>query len=119
MISQRGYRLLASFFFHITFTCVHTVTSESFVGQLGTHIKYMKAPPWFAPSREIFKICSSIYTETALPAWIILFLDFFVKHFLNYLSLHCKKLYFVNDFKNSCIQIKILYGYKLMACESC
>ena len=31
--------------------------------------------------------------------WLCLFLDFFVKHFPNYLSFHFKKLFFVDDFK--------------------
>ena len=32
--------------------------------------------------------------------WHCLFLDFFLKHFPNYLSLHYQTLFFLDDFKN-------------------
>ena len=47
-----------------------------------------------------------------------LFLDFFVKHSPNHLSFHYEKLFLVNNiFKNLYIQIKNLYGYKLVSAE--
>ena len=44
---------------------------------------------------------------------------FFVKHFVDYLSLHYETLFFLDDFKKNSyihmvIQIKNLYGYKLV-----
>ena len=54
-------------------------------GQTSANKKPMKMPPLFVPSIEIFKIYASRYSENAVP--ICLFLDFFVKHFPNYLEL--------------------------------
>ena len=45
---------------------------------------------------EIFKVCASRYPKYAFPDW--LFSDFIVKHFPDYTMLHCKKLFFVDDF---------------------
>ena len=57
------------------------------------------------PSLEIFKICTSRHSKNALPD--CLFLDFFVKHFPNYLSFHYEKLFFVHDFLK-----KLIYSNK-------
>ena len=68
---------------------------------------------WLAPRVEIFQICVSRDYKNAIPGTIV-FLDFFVKHFSNYFSLPFKNL-FVDDFlKKSYIEIKQLYGYKLV-----
>ena len=68
---------------------------------------------WLAPRVEIFQICVSRDYKNAIPGTIV-FLDFFVKHFSNYLSLPFKNL-FVDDFlKKSYIELKQLYGYKLV-----
>ena len=49
--------------------------------------------------RNISKICSSRYSKDASLA--LYFLDFFVKHFPNYLSLHYEKLFFVDNFEKN------------------
>ena len=71
----------------------------------------MKVPQWLVSREEIVKICASKYSKNALPG---LFLHFFVKHFPNYLILHYKTLFFVDDFQKIyvMIQIKKLYPYK-------
>ena len=81
---------------------------QSFFGQTGTHIEPTKAPPWLACMGEIFWICTSRRSKRCTP-WFCLFLDFSVKHFPNYLSLHYEKLLFRGWFsKNSYIQKRIV-----------
>ena len=70
--------------------------SVKFFGQIGSHIEPTKAPASLAPSRETFNILHS-NTLKCLP-WLFMFLDFFVKHFPNYLSCSYKKLFFADDF---------------------
>ena len=73
--------------------------------QTGTYIEPTNAAPWFSQRGEIFKICASRYSKNAFPGR--LFLDFFVKHFPNYLSIsfHYKKLFRGWFLKNSYFQI--------------
>ena len=52
------------------------------------------------------------------PPWFCLFLDFFVKHFSNYLSFQYKKLFFVDDFSKEFIYLNKTFVW-LQACESC
>ena len=69
---------------------------QSFFGQTGAHIEPTKASPCLAVSGKIFKICAP--DTLKMHPWLCLFLDLFVKHFPNYLSLHYEKLFFVDDF---------------------
>ena len=64
---------------------------SSFVGQAGTHIESTKAPPW---------LCHQFVPPNTLKNALggCLFLDFFLKHLPNYLSLHYENL-FVDDLK--------------------
>ena len=75
----------------------------------------MKAPSWLTGAEWVhFQNCASKCSKNALPG-PCLFLDFFVKHFQNYLSLHYKTTLPRGWFlKNSYIHELSLYGYKLV-----
>ena len=68
-----------------------SVTYSDFFGQTGTYVQTTKAPPCLAPSRKIFKISASRCSKNVPP--VCLFLDFFVKHFPDYLSFHCETVF--------------------------
>ena len=64
---------------------------------------------------QVEKFAKFVPTDTLKmhPLGSCLFLDFFVKHSPNYLTLHYKKLFFVDDFKK--IQIFILKICKVIS----
>ena len=62
--------------------------------------------------RNFQGLCLQILYKCTL--WLWLFLNFFVKHFVNYLVLLTKNFSVDNFLKKSYIQIKNLYGYKIV-----
>ena len=90
-----------------------------------TYLEYFWADQYTNQIHEADKFSKFVLPNTLKmhTPWPCLFLDFFVKHFTNLLSLHYKKLFFVK--KNSFLWMifkKFIYPNKksiwLYACES-
>ena len=95
-----------------------TDISRVFFWQTSTHIQTNKGTTNVGiKQKKKFKLWVSRYSKKCTSR-LCLFLDFFVKNSPNHLSFHYEKLFLVNNiFKNLYIQIKNLYGYKLVSAE--
>ena len=101
MTSQKGYRLLASSFFHIT--CMYKVVLDRPVDTSNTrrhHYDWQRVEKFskFVPP-DTLKMHSLAHSV----------LRFLCKRFPNYLNLHYKKLFFVDDLE------KFIYSSKKFA----
>ena len=96
--------------FVITFNSISVWHIQNFFGQTSTHIKPMIVVP------SIQNLWLQILQKGT--SWLCLFLDFFVKHFPNYLRIHYEKLFFVNVWKIHIFKLKICMAIKLWELRS-